>query len=186
VSKEELQAIQPDSRIAGFGPLFGGAILLSLALLAAMWPLNKKMGLAYAGLGLLLTGSALVNPEAWWARYAPQIWLLPVLFAMPGLAANHKPQRILGLAIILALCLNLYMVSAAYFDRQIKDDRIIENQLAEMRKASLVLVCFQTHYSNRVRLTEAGIHYREVARLDGPGVQTLNHSDTTYKLYPHG
>ena len=184
VSTEELEAIWLDTRIAGFGPLFGGAVLLSLILLATAWPLDKKNTMAYTGLGLLIVCSALVNPESWWARYAPQLWLLPVFCAMLGLAINSKPQRILGLAIILVLCLNLYLVSGAYFERQSKENVILQSQLAEMRRAHLVLVCFRSDHSNRVRLAEAGVHYREVARLDGPGVQILDCSDTKFLAYP--
>jgi hypothetical protein len=184
VSKEELKAIWLDTRIAGFGPLFGGAVLLSLILLATAWPLDKKKTLVYACIGLLIVCSALVNPEAWWARYVPQLWLLPVLCAMLGLALNSKPQRILGLAIILVLSLNLYTVSASYLERQSKGNVILQGQLAEMRRAHLVLVSFRSNYSNRVRLAEAGVHYREVGRLEGPGVQTLDCSDTKFLVYP--
>jgi hypothetical protein len=183
VSREELKAIWLDTRIAGFGPLFGGAVLLSLILLATAWPLDKKKTLAYSCIGLLIICSALVNSEAWWARYAPQLWLLPVLCAILGLALNSKPQGILGLAIVLVLSLNLYTVSASYFERQSKENVILQGQLAEMRRAHLVLVSFRSKYSNRVRLAEAGVHYREVGRLNGPGVQTLNFSDTKFLAY---
>ncbi len=182
-SKEEANAIWLDTRIAGFGPLFGGAVLLSVILPATAWTHDKKKTLAFACLGLLIIGSALVNSEAWWARYAPHLWLLPVLCAMLGLAINSKPAKILGLAIALILILNLYSVSASYFERQSTENAILKSQLAEMRRAHLVLVSFGCKYSNRVRLAEAGVHYREAARLDGPGVQTLDRSDTTYRLY---
>ncbi len=182
VNKEELKAIWQDTRIAGFGPLFGGAVILSLFLLATAWPLNREKTLVYSCIGSLIVCSALVNPEAWWARYVPQLWLLPVLCAMLGLALNSKPQRILGLAIVLLLCLNLYTVSGTFFHRQRQENAILKSQLAEMGMAHLVLVSFRSDPSNRVRLTEAGVHYREVGRLDGPGVRTLDCSDTTYRL----
>ena len=181
VDQKEVDSLWPDTRIAGFGPLFGGAVLLSPILLVTAWPHDKKKTLAYACLGLLIICSALVNSEAWWARYAPQLWLLPVLCAMLGLAMNSKPPKILGLAILLVLCLNLFLVSASYFAGQSKGCAILKSQLAEMKRAPLVLVSFRSMYSNRVRLTEAGIHYREVGRLEGPGVKTLDNSDTTYR-----
>jgi hypothetical protein len=183
IDREELAGIWLDTRVAGFGPLFGGAVLLSLALLATAWASDKKKTLAFTGLGLLILCSALVNPEAWWARYAPQLWLLPVLCAMLGLSINSRPQKLLGLAIALVLILNLCLVSAYYFEQQYTDNAILENQLAQMRGAHLVLVSFGSDYSNRVRLAEADVHYREVARLDALNLQTLHGSDTTYKLY---
>ncbi len=178
VSKDELGAFQADTRVAGFGPLFGGAVLLSLILLATAWPLDKKKTVVFTGLGLLITCSALVNPEAWWARYAPQLWLLPVLGAMLGLSMSRKPQKILGLAIALVLMINLFMVAIPYFAQQYIADVFLKKQLVEMRKDPIVLVSFGSDYSNRARLTEAGIRYREVARLDGPGVQTMVSSNT--------
>jgi len=181
ISKEELGEIWLDTRIAGFGPLFGGAVLLSVLLLLTAWPLDRKTTLAFTGLGLLIVLSALVNPESWWARYAPQLWLFPVLCAILGLDLQSRPQRILGLAIILVLCLNLYVVSGVYFHRLRQENTILDSQLAAMRKASHVLVNFRSDLSNRVRLTEAGVHYQEADRLDGPGIQTLDWSDTTYR-----
>jgi hypothetical protein len=178
VSKDELGAFQADTRVAGFGPLFGGAVLLSLILLATAWPLDKKKTVVFTGLGLLITCSALVNPEAWWARYAPQLWLLPVLGAMLGLSMSRKPQKILGLAIALVLMINLFMVAIPYFAQQYIADVFLKKQLVEMRKDPIVLVSFGSDYSNRARLTEAGIRYWEVARLDGPGVQTMVSSNT--------
>jgi hypothetical protein len=182
ISEKEWTATWVDTRVAGLGPLFGGAILLSLFLLATTIPLDKKKTLVFTGLCLLIICSALVNPDAWWARYAPQLWLLPVLCAMLALSLNNKPQKILGLALVFTLILNLSIVSVPYFAEQYIQNALLRSQLTELSKAPLVLVCFRTDYSNRTRLTEAGVHYRIVPRLIGPSVHIMDNSDTTYRV----
>lgn len=180
VKEEELKTISVDTRVGGFGPLFGGSVLLSLILLAAAFPADPKRTLAYAGLVLLILISALVNPEAWWARYAPQLWLLPVIAVMAGLEIRRKIPRFLGLLIVLALSLNVLLVSVFFFERQYAGNLTLKNQLAEMQRADVVLVKFQYMYSNRVRLEECHVNYREVEKLEGPQVKTLAFSDTRY------
>jgi hypothetical protein len=181
VSDEELGAIWLDDRAAGFGPLFGGTLLLSPILLTAAWRADRQRALSCAGLGLLITCSALVNPEAWWARYVPQLWLLPVICVMTGLSVNRKACRLLALSIVLVLGLNLCLVSFSFFGRLYDGNLHLKSQLAGMRVAGPILVQFQSYGSHRVRLDEAGIRYMEVDSLKDPGVENLAFSDTRYR-----
>lgn len=178
---EELKGIWLDDRTAGLGPLFGGALLLSSILLAAAWRTDRRRTLPYAGLGLLIACSVLVNPEAWWARYAPQLWLLPVICIMAGLSMNRRTCRLLTLSVVLVLGLNLYLVSFSFFGRLHEGNLYLKNQLAGMKAAGPILVQFQSYDSNRVRLDEAGIHYMEVDNLKDPGVKNMAFSDTRYQ-----
>lgn len=65
----------PDVRVAGFGYFFSGILLLCAILML----LNLKgfMQRAFIFYFALILGSCLINPELWWARYVPQMWLLP-------------------------------------------------------------------------------------------------------------
>lgn len=181
LTEEELNTIAPDTRIGGFGPLFGGAVLLSLLLIIISWPVDRKKTVFYTGLLLAILCSALVNPEAWWARYAPQVWLLPVVCIMLGLAVDRSLHKAVALSIVLVLMLNLALVSGSYFQRQHKGNLILKGQLAEMKQAPLNLVKFRTMRSNRVRFDELGIHYQTITTLDGRGVKYLDFSDTAYE-----
>ncbi|MGD0153905.1 MAG: hypothetical protein ABSC17_09165 [Thermacetogeniaceae bacterium] len=178
---EELDTIAPDTRIGGFGPLFGGAVLLSLLLIVISWPVDRKKTVFYTGLLLVILCSALVNPEAWWARYAPQVWLLPVICIMLGLAMDKSLHKAVALSIVMVLMLNLVLVSDCYFQRQYEGSQVLKGQLAEMKRAPLNLVKFRSKYSNRVRFDELGIQYQAVAKLSGPDVKPLAFSDTTYE-----
>jgi hypothetical protein len=91
-----------DLRIGGFGPFFGLTLLLSLfaAALLTRAPVSVT-GFALVALGTLL--SILVNPHMWWARFVPQMWLLPVLVAAAAVAGRSRMARTLALVMALLM-----------------------------------------------------------------------------------
>ena len=89
-----------DLRIGGFGPFFG--ITIALTLLAASLLIRgprNGIGFATVALGTLL--SIVVNPQMWWARFVPQMWLLPVLVATA--ASRSRIAKALALIIVLLM-----------------------------------------------------------------------------------
>ncbi|ENH9680804.1 hypothetical protein ABW306_004333, partial [Enterobacter asburiae] len=64
-----------DLRISGFGPLFSIALILSIILFIYKRGINREVIAALS----LIALSTILNPEAWWARYAPQIYAIPVI-----------------------------------------------------------------------------------------------------------
>ena len=73
-----------DVRIGGFGPLFGLEFLLgSAAFVVALrtrHPRTKLCAALFVPVALLMM--SLAFPEPWWARYVPQLWLVPLGFAV--------------------------------------------------------------------------------------------------------
>lgn len=85
----------PDTRVAGFGYYFGGIIILCMLFVLIHYKELRAHSKALLAITLVLF-SVFINPESWWARYAPQLWLVPfVLFiASYGLGGDyHKPFR---------------------------------------------------------------------------------------------
>lgn len=102
-----------DVRLGGFGPWFSGVIVLAGFVLAAFmrrWR-EQKAALLFCG-GVILT--VLINPEAWWARYAPQLWLIPAALAFTALKSNAKSLRAIGGAVLAAMAVNVLLLSYAY------------------------------------------------------------------------
>ena len=67
----------PDVKTGGFGPLYGALMILSAggAVALALSRRRARLGVALiagAGLGI----GIFCHDQAWWARYAPQAWLL--------------------------------------------------------------------------------------------------------------
>ena len=85
---------EPDVLVGGFGPLFPAALVLALILLGLSFLGPLLPGSSLPGVGvfasratgavaafaiLILVGSVLPVSGCWWARYAPQVWLVPLV-----------------------------------------------------------------------------------------------------------
>lgn len=93
--------------IGGFGYYFSGVLVLCLVMVA-LYPQHFKRKEIIFGVGAIL-GSALINPEAWFARYAPQVWLVPFVFLIYSYTfIQTKLLKILQVVMILCLGLNSY------------------------------------------------------------------------------
>jgi hypothetical protein len=111
--------------------------------------------------------SILINPEAWWARYVPQLWMLPLLFSILALSLKSNILNFLGYGIIVVLLANILMVSSIYFENNFKMSQAIEQQLGNISNNNKIIIVnfYQDFRSNRIRFMEEGIKYREVKTL---------------------
>lgn len=185
VSRSELEGVYlaSDVRIGGWGPLFGAAMTLAAVIVVMAWPLTLRKTLAAsAAMGAVFL-TAIVNPQAWWARYAPQLWIVPVVAAILSVHVNTRPLRILGGILILVLAANSVLVGTSYLKSNRKATREVRAQLSSLSSAGNPMVAhFGMFRSGRARLRQAGIRYREVTDpndLPGPVVPNLVLSTTT-------
>jgi hypothetical protein len=178
VSKTELEEfVIPDARIGGFGPWFGGTVILSalaIVLLTVSQLRNPKPPSSrrekrqittdslrigcYVLFGLV--GSCLVNPAAWWARYVPQLWLVPVIVLL--LLRIHQSRMLWPL--LIALIGNQVMVIAPSLVTRIEEQKLTRAQLRELQ-AHPVDVSFHSFYGTRFRLWNAHIRHRVTPAL---------------------
>lgn len=166
---EELKQFRmSDVRLAGMGPLFSGAILLSIGALAVLLLAERKVGLAVAGLMSIIILTMLVNPEAWWARYAPQIWLIPLLAATGCLAS--KVNRLVqwsGWIVMLVLLINIALIWGAYLAGNARDTwRMQEKMHLLAENKAEVLVYYGSLESTVLKLDSAGVNYQAVENFD--------------------
>lgn len=164
-----------DVRVSGFGPLFSGAIILCLLNLLAILELKKihhilknpTISIIFLIIVLILF-SVLINPESWWARYVPQLWLIPIfsLLFLPNL--KNKLVNYSSYILILTLLINVIMVSSVYVHYQILGTEDLKEQLDYLSSLNdkEIKVDFNDFHSNRVRLIERGIKYEEVQQLN--------------------
>ena len=73
----------PDLRIGGFGVLFGGILIISIIVIIIglyfLYFKNKKL---FAQIGIIIgtiTLLILILDESWWARYMPQLYVVPIV-----------------------------------------------------------------------------------------------------------
>ncbi len=78
IDRRELAALpEADLRLGGFGPLFSGVLLVGLMVMLARRTLGLPLPEVLPAGAALLLATAFCNPALWWARYVPQLWLLP-------------------------------------------------------------------------------------------------------------
>lgn len=164
ISLSEVKTFRrPDTRIGGFGPLFGGMVIIALVIFVAAYRRSTKKTVAAAACGVLILASVLMNPAAWWARYVPQLWLLPfsallLTYHVPG----DRLLRALRAVLVWSAVANSTLVAGAYCYAQHRDTAALDRQLRALAaEAEPVVVEFSSFRSNRLRFEKHGISYRE-------------------------
>lgn len=102
--------IIPDARLGGWGIFFSGITLTSLGLLICLrgWRKEFAVGLVL----LMVICSSLVNPECWWARFTPQIGLLPAFLLVPTIDSQSSRGRLVARCLCVLLLINNLMFVA--------------------------------------------------------------------------
>jgi hypothetical protein len=164
VTRDEWAAFEePDALVGGFGPLFPAALVLSLAILAiSMWRGGATPRIAAAG-SLMIIASVLPLTACWWARYAPQVWLVPLVALAPLGGAVEKPHlRRFSWLVLFILGANVAGISWVNFRANLKATRDVADTLTDLRSHAPFKVALGNFRSNRFRLQEAGIPFVEV------------------------
>ena len=148
--------------MGGFGPLFPAALVLSLAILAiGVWQGGAAPRTTVAVI-LIIIGSVLPVSACWWARYAPQVWLVPLVALAPlGFAVERLPLRRLSWLVLLILSVNVAGIALVNFRANRNATREVAESLDDLRSHAPFKVAFGTFRSNRFRLQEAGIPFIE-------------------------
>ncbi|MCP3776528.1 hypothetical protein NLX71_25110 [Paenibacillus sp. MZ04-78.2] len=149
--------IEYDTRTAAFGPLtlwlVTGSLLVWLVTLAADRRLGAAGGIAV--FALLLT--VFINPEAWWARYVPQLWLVPLLIAAIASISRWFPVRAAGLLLLAVALYNAGGVGGIGGGRQIVKSMRVQSQYEHLQAPIEVLPNGFLSIENRLR--EYGVNY---------------------------
>lgn len=171
LNRQDIKSLSdPDNRIAGFGPLFSGVLVLTffLLFLSVRYGQGIKIHDPLPWFMLMLILSLLVFQEAWWARYIPQLWFIPLIVIILS-ARIHKPlvntlRTLTALVIALNTILSLYMVIQTNFLKTAE----IDYQLTQFKAIPQpVRVDFRGFDANRIRLAESGIRYLQQKRAQG-------------------
>ncbi len=194
ISRDELEAFtDTNAKQGGFGPLFGGGILLAFIVFAAalidLYRLRGKLtrgsdpasldGFEIGrqkniGIGLFCSAlvllTCLINPASSLARFIPQMWLFPIFAFLLAYFSKNQLIRIVGYAIIMVLLLNSALVAFAYYRYNCEITSVYRQRLGEMAQKSKenpIQFCFG-HFrtSNVWRFEQLGIIFEVVERKE--------------------
>jgi hypothetical protein len=153
---------EPDVRMGGFGPLFSAALVLAWVLLGIRFGRGGAAPWLATAAILIILASVLPVHACWWARYAPQVWLLPLVALAPWGGADEKATwRRLSWLVLLILSVNVAGIAGVNLHANIDATRDTAATLADLRSHAPFKVTFGYFRSNRFRLQEAGIPFIE-------------------------
>ena len=151
--------ITPDARAGGFGPLYGACLILAVASLIFLF-FGKAPSLAscFPLVPVLLSVSL---TQTWWARWAPQGWLIPSALLVPvlcSLATGPSGRRwVLPGLVLFSGLLNSLLILIFYSVGCVKAQRVLNSQLTFLRELSQPLSVYMPIYkSNRIWLIRGG------------------------------
>jgi hypothetical protein len=154
----------PDAEPGGFGPVFGLAICATAIAIGICLAACRHFVIPLTVMGFLLL-SVFANPESWWARYVPQLGLVPALGFISILSSPHMRHRI-SMALVLSLpaFVNMWLVCAVNWSYCIHEGLRLQEALHQLanRKAP-VAVCFGPFVINEARFREKNISFFEVS-----------------------
>jgi hypothetical protein len=113
--------------------------------------------------------SLLAGIHTWWARYGPQLWWLPIIAVIAGLAVpGWRAVRWSAWSLAALLLVNAILVGVAHFQWEFAATRTTQEQLAFLRQQEEVevdLQYFGEPFGERLRA--AGVQFRATNRLQG-------------------
>lgn len=180
LNRRELSVFEdltPDARAGGFGPLYGAFLILAVASLGFLF-LGKAPNLAscFPLVPVLLSVSL---TQTWWARWAPQGWLIPLCFILPVLtcfeSTEERKRWWLPSLAIFAGILNSGLILIFYSVGCVKAQRILGSQLAFLRTIPGTLPVHMPKFkSNRIWFIRNGIKIAIVPGIpEAPRLQML-------------
>ncbi len=163
-AKESALFANTDVRVGGFGPLFGAALIVSLALLFVCFFWENRPAIIGAAFVSWILIMVFAVPEAWWARFVPQFFLVP--FPVLVLSAYYTQSPIVWMrrALPALLIANLVLVGLPYYLNQMMTTASLSRQLGQMKALSGRLAVYPPFFSTSLgkRMQRAGIDHIEV------------------------
>ena len=175
--EKEVAAIGPDTRIAGFGPLFGGVLCFSAAVLTfglyCLFKLNKYWFFVLISNIAVSLALLLSIQESWWARYSPYFYLFPVfalVLVFIGFNNETKGFKFL-IGCICAICIFLLVKNTNYFTKYVEQcivetDETKENfEIAKEKSREnpiKIFIVSSSYYGIEFNLKDADINYIKV------------------------
>jgi len=167
-SRGELSVFNiPDTTIGGFGPLWGGGIFLAGLILFIAFMLDYRRAIIAAYIIVVILISIVGKPYAWYARYNPHFWGVPVVVIVTAFTLKNRFIQALAYALAAVLLVNIVLIASQYVPFQLAQNRNLRGSLRKIAAMPApVKAYFSVFRTQRLRFQKAGIRYEEVFRLE--------------------
>jgi hypothetical protein len=159
---ELVESSDTDARLGGFGFLFSGIMILTMFLFGAvLFKSSKENRFLLLSILTVLTVSIFIMEYAWWARYTPQLWFIPIIILGFSELIKSTTVKWLSATIYLFISINVCVVSVFILVRNIVATQDIDYKLKEIKsvKDNVKYVDFGNLKPERIKFLENNIKY---------------------------
>jgi hypothetical protein len=152
-----------NTEAGGFGPFFGALLLMAgvglCLLLGNRTTRGRVLPMCLIVGSLLLT--IFVHADGWWARYAPQAWLIPLLVIIYLLMAPQPGYVWFGWAMLSLTIANVLIVGLYFSRNEWGYSREVRNSLHEISSAPQPVTVYLGRFQSlRERLREGHVDFK--------------------------
>ena len=140
-STSELELFKnPDVRVGGYGVLFGGILIIGIiGGIYALYRFKKeKLDMYPFILPVIATlFLIIILKEAWWARYFPQFYMMPLLVIMMlCLIKQNKICKSILWLLIGTMVINIYLIINPAYEQLKLETKTVNNQINEIKSTN--------------------------------------------------
>jgi 4-amino-4-deoxy-L-arabinose transferase-like glycosyltransferase len=152
-------------RVAGFGPWFSGCLILALIL--GVWVIIGAPAWRWllALMVLAVVASLSISRHLSWARFGPQLWLLPILPVAFAFRAGGSSRRLMMARVVLCLLMvNAALVAGVRLRWDANAAITLRNQMRQLRESGAEYEVQLNYFvdSTEMRLREAGVKFKDI------------------------
>lgn len=178
-----------DLAVGGFGPLTSVFItFIFISSIYLLFKLRNEQKTLYKFILIAIGLTIIINPECWWARYVPQIWLLLCMniFFLFTIISDKKYNfnKILGSLMIVFVILSssfpLYTSLSLGYKTTQRANKFYE-ALRQEAEGKTVKVNWGWYNSTRIKFMKNNINYEEAdINADTPNVKPIELTNGYY------
>jgi hypothetical protein len=156
-----------ETRVSGFGPYFNVILVLSMILFiwTMIWDKTSRWAMSILWATIIISLS--ISKHFWWPRFAPQMWMLPIIPVIFTLwNPISKPRVMLSWFLIFLLIVNGSIVLFMHMKWETEASICLRNQLAELQqKNKPIEVAFEAFgKSGEEKLKKWGIDFTSIPK----------------------
>ena len=149
-----------ETRVSGFGPYFGGVLILTFILLLFLWKKDKRTRWLIILIISALLGSLMFSKHFWWPRFGPQMWLIPIIPVVFFFYSSvSKRSRLFAWLIAFLILLNGSIVLYAHMYWETSSSIKLRKQLTELSEKKVPI---EINYGWFIKSMEEKLDYWQV------------------------
>lgn len=158
-----------ETRVSGFGPYFGGILILSFILFLIIIAKDKKSRWMACLTCVALFVSLLFSKHFWWPRFGPQMWLIPII---PVCFYFYRPiskgLNYFAWIIAVLILLNGGIVLISHMSWETRSSLKLRKQLTELQEENKSIEVFYGWFKKSMeeKLNHWQIEYEAVSRRE--------------------